>query len=227
MDERLRVCGYGVPSLEKMLESRKNGVTFIAQNELQPYKKGRQNNTFNKMHIYELPWPKETLLSLGGHEVRLTITLSYFIEPGPTDNYVSSFKKYNYASASLRFELSNVNEKSQAFRQRILREHENDEDGVAVVNNTQRWNIGIQKRTKGSVHKDWVVMSAADLATCNMIAVFPVSGWWYNRKSLNKVEANMRYSLIVSLETGDDGVDFSTEIENKISIPNQVAIEIR
>ena len=60
-----------------------------------------------------------------------------------------------------------------------------------------------------------------------MIAVFPVSGWWYNRKSLNKVEANMRYSLIVSLETGDDGVDFSTEIENKISIPNQVAIEIR
>lgn len=227
MDERLRVCGYGVPSLEKMLESRKNGVTFIAQNVLQPYKKGKTNNTFNKMHIYELPWPKETLLSLGGLEVRLTITLSYFIEPGPTDNYVTSFKKYNYASASLRFELSNVNEKSQAFRQRILREHENDEDGVAVVNNTQRWNIGIQKRTKGSVHKDWVVMSAADLATCNMIAVFPVSGWWYNRKSLNRVEANMRYSLIVSLETGDDGVDFSTEIENKISIPNQVTIEVR
>ena len=227
IDERLRVCGYGVPSLEKMLESRKNGVTFIAQNVLQPYKKGKSNNTFNKMHIYELPWPKETLEALGAADVRLTITLSYFIEPGPTDNYVSSFKKYNYASAGLRFELSNVNEKSQAFRQRILREHENDEDGIAVENDTQRWNIGIKRRTKGSVHKDWVVMSAADLATCNMIAVFPVSGWWYNRKSLNKVEANMRYSLIVSLETGDEGVDFSTEIENKISIPNQVAIEVR
>jgi len=227
IDERLRVCGYGVPSLEKMLESRKNGVTFIAQNVLQPYKKGKSNNTFNKMHIYELPWPKETLEALGATDVRLTITLSYFIEPGPTDNYVSSFKKYNYASAGLRFELSNVNEKSQAFRQRILREHENDEDGIAVENDTQRWNIGIKRRTKGSVHKDWVVMSAADLATCNMIAVFPVSGWWYNRKSLDKVEANMRYSLIVSLETGDEGVDFSTEIENKISIPNQVAIEVR
>lgn len=37
----------------------------------------------------------------------------------------------------------------------------------------------------------------------------------------------MRYSLIVSLETGDEGVDFSTEIDNKISIPNQVAIEVR
>lgn len=123
--------------------------------------------------------------------------------------------------------MSNVNEKAQAFRQRILREHEHDEDEVTVENDTQRWKIGIKKRTRGSVHKDWVVMSAADLATCNMIAIFPVSGWWYNRKSLDKVEANMRYSLIVSLETGDEGVDFSTEIENKISIPNQVAIEVK
>ena len=33
----------------------------------------------------------------------------------------------------------------------------------------------------------------------------------------------MRYSLIVSLECGDEQVDFSTEIETKI--PNIVSIE--
>lgn len=224
MDERLRICGYGVPNLEKMLESRKNGVTFIAQNSIQPYKKGEKNNSFNKMHIYELPWPKNALLDLGEQDVRLTITLSYYIEPGPTDNYVASFKKYNYASAGLRFELSNVNEKLQAFKHRIQREY--DEDEVIVENDTQRWGIGIRKRTKGSIHKDWVEMSAADLATCNKIAVFPVSGWWYNRKNLDKVESNMRYSLIVSLETEGQQVDFSVEIENAIAIANGVSIEI-
>ena len=223
-DERLRTCGYGVPDLKKMLESRKNGVTFIAQQTMQPYKKGAKRNSFNKMHIYTLPWPKQTLLELGERNVRLTITLSYFIEPGPTDNYVSSFKKYNYASAGLRFELSNVGETARQFKNRIV--HNYDEDDVRTVNDTQRWNIGIRKRTKGSVHKDWVEMSAADLATCNMIAVFPVSGWWYYRHSLDKIESEMRYSLIVSLETDEEQVDFTAEISNQISIENQSIIEV-
>lgn len=221
-DERLRVCGYGVPNLEKMLESKKNGVTFIAQKTIQPYKKGKNRGAFNQMHIYELPWPKETLLSMGEKNVRLTITLSYYIEPGPTDNYVTSFKKYNYASAGLRFELSNRNERPQAFKHRIQRDY--DEDDVVVVNDTQRWNIGIKKRTKGSVHKDWIECMAVDLAECNMIAVFPVSGWWYNRMSLDKVEAEMRYSLIVSLETEEQQVDFSTEIDTKIPIAQQIEV---
>lgn len=223
-DIRLRMCGYGVPNLEKMLESRKNGVTFIAQRTIQPYKKGKKGNTFNKMHIYTLPWPKQTLLALGEKDVRLTITLSYFVEPGPTNNYVSSFKKYNYASAGLRYELSNVNEPRNSFINRI--KHDYDEDDVRVVNNTQRWNVGIKKRTKGSIHKDWIEMSAADLATCNMIAVFPVSGWWYYRKTLEKIESEMRYSLIVSLDAGEEQVDFSVEIANQIPIDNQVQIEI-
>ena len=64
-------------------------------------------------------------------------------------------------------------------------------------------------------------MSAADLATCNLIAVFPVSGWWYNRRTLEKIESELRYSLIVSLETGEEQVDFSTEIETKIPITQQ------
>jgi hypothetical protein len=163
-------------------------------------------------------------LELGERNVKLTITLSYFIEPGPTDNYVSSFKKYNYASAGLRFELSNVNETAKQFKNRIV--HNYDEDDVRIVNDTQRWNIGIRKRTKGSVHKDWIEMSAADLATCNMIAVFPVSGWWYYRRTLDKIESEMRYSLIVSLETDEEHVDFTTEISNQIPIENQTIIEV-
>lgn len=221
VDERLRVYGYGVPNLEKMLESRRNGVTFIAQNSIQPYKIGDKGSSFNQMHIYTLPWPKDVLVRLGEKDVKLIITLSYFIEPGPTDNFASSYKKYNYASAGLRFELSTYRDSARSFKARILREY--DEDEMKVPNDTHRWGLGVTKRTKGSVHKDWIECMAADLAQCNMIAVFPVSGWWYKRKGLKRIEDTMRYSLIVSLECGDEQVDFSTEIETKI--PNIVSIE--
>ena len=224
IDDRLRMCGYGVPDLERMMISRANGVTFIAQRSIQPYKSGKDGYSFNQMHIYSLPWPKDTLLALGEKEVKLTITLSYFIEPGPTDNYTSSFKKYNYASVGLRFDLSTFQDTARSFKARILREY--DEDEIKIPNDTHRWVLGITKRTKGSVHKDWIVTTAAELATCNMIAVFPVSGWWFKRRSLNRTNDSIRYSLIVSLECGEEQVNFCTEIENRIPIEQQVQIEI-
>ena len=223
VDERLRMCGYGVPNLEKMQSSRANSVTFIAQKTIQPYKKDNRGYSFNQMHIYTLPWPKDTLLELGEQEVKLTVTLSYFVEPGPTDNYSPSFNKYNYASAGLRFDLSTYRDTARSFKSRILREY--DEDDMRVPNDTRRWGIGVKNRTKGSIHKDWIKCTAADLAKCNMIAVFPVSGWWYNRRELNRINNEMRYSLIVSLESGEEQVDFSTEINNRIQIEQQVVIE--
>lgn len=54
-DERLRMCGYGVPDLHKMLESRRNGVTFIAQNIIQPYKRGKSSNSFRWKPICAIP----------------------------------------------------------------------------------------------------------------------------------------------------------------------------
>ena len=223
-DERLRVCGYGVPDLEKMLESRRNGVTFISQRTIQPYKKEKGRAAFNSMHVYKLPWPKDTLLEMGEKPVRLTITLSYFVEPGPTDNFASGFKKYNYASAGLRFDLNTETEDEDTFKKRILHSYDKEIDEVKPENDTGRWNVQITKRTKGSIHKDWIDATAAQLATCDMIAIFPVSGWWYNRTSMQKVEEKMRYSLIVSLETEEQQVDFSSEIDVKIA--NAVSIEI-
>ena len=222
LNERIRIFGYGVPDLEKMMTSRANGVTFIAQNSIQPYMKGQSAPTFNHMHIYTLPWPKDTLLDMGETEVKLTITLSYFIEPGPTDNFTSGFKKYAYASSGLRFELSTFRDSKRTFKNRLLREY--DEDDMKIPNDTRRWGLGVMNRTKGSIHKDWIVTTAAELATCNMIAVYPVSGWWYKRTGLRKLESEMRYSLIVSLEC-NEAVDFSTEIENRIPIEQQVLIE--
>ena len=101
---------------------------------------------------------------------------------------------------------------------------EYNEDEMKIPNDTRRWGLGVHNRTKGSIHKDWIECIAADLARCDMIAVFPVSGWWYKRTGLKKVESEMRYSLIVSLETGEEQVDFTTEIDAKIPVAQKIEV---
>lgn len=221
IDDRLRVFGYGIPSLNRMLRSVENGVTFIAQNEIQPYKEGSKEPTFNRMHIYTLPWPQHALLEMGEANVRLTVTLSYFIEPAPGkyDNYSA----YSYASTGLRFDVNNIGESEEQLRNRFsLQEKEEDNENV-VTNRPSRWNIGTRRRVRGSIHKDYIETTAAELATCNMIVVYPVAGWWKNRKKLGCYERSIRYSLIVSLDTDAVEANLLTEIENLIQPQLEIA----
>jgi hypothetical protein len=52
------------------------------------------------------------------------------------------------------------------------------------VEERRGWAIGVQGRTHGSLHSDWWPGSAAELATCASIVVFPVTGWWKDRPHL-------------------------------------------
>jgi len=54
---------------------------------------------------------------------------------------------------------------------------------------------------------------AADLADANKIAVFPVIGWWRERKYLGRSNNKIRYSLIISIEPPDTEVDLYTPIK--------------
>jgi hypothetical protein len=79
----LRICGYGVPDLERALYCAANSLTLISQTDLQPYDQRDGRRVTRDMHLYSLPWPSEVLRELGETEVRMRVTLSYFIEPGP------------------------------------------------------------------------------------------------------------------------------------------------
>ncbi|MCB5272428.1 MAG: S8 family peptidase, partial [Candidatus Cloacimonetes bacterium] len=94
----LRVCGYGVPDLQRALYCASNSLTLIAQDTLQPFDKKEDGPGFRTrdMHLHELPWPKEVLEDLGETEVTLRITLSYFIEPSPGE--VGWKDRYRYQS---------------------------------------------------------------------------------------------------------------------------------
>lgn len=139
------------------------------------------------------------LLDLGETPVKLKITLSYFIEPGA--GKIGWKDKYRYQSHGLRFDVNNVGETEDEFRRRINIAAREENEEVNGNTGSQRWAIGVNNRSTGSMHSDFWEGTAADLATCNHIAVYPIIGWWRERKNLEKVENETRYSLIISLDT--------------------------
>ena len=226
MERRLRFCGYGVPCEDRALNSYGNGVTYIAQETIQPFIKERGNSAvkINEMHFFEFPWPKEILEQLAEIEVSMRVTLSYFIEPAPGE--IGWKDKYRYASCGLRFDVNNENEDRRAFQLRINKAIEAEENEERGKNDSARWTIGADNRNKGSIHSDELRLTAAQLATCNLIAVYPIGGWWKTRTNLKKYNNKLRYSLIVSLDTPIENVDMYIDVKNKIETIIQTPIEV-
>ena len=115
--DRIRLArqfGYGVPRLDRALASAQNDVALVAQAHVRPFRREggrgaaaggsqRPEPTFNEAHYYALPWPRETLERLGEQEVRLKVTLSYFIEPSPGET--APVTPARYQSFGLRYDL--------------------------------------------------------------------------------------------------------------------------
>lgn len=219
----LRICGYGVPSIERAINSFENGVTYIAENEIKPFiKESGSSYQINDMHLFDLPWPKELLLDLE-ENVKLKVTLSYFIEPSP--GQVGWKDKYRYSSYGLRFALNNVGESEEEFRIRINTLAREDGEKPTTVSGSDRWTFG-QNRDIGSIHSDIWEGSASEIADCNLIAVFPVGGWWKDRNHLKKGDSKTRYSLVVSIDTPEEEVELYSTVRAMISVPIEISTDI-
>ena len=229
----LRIVGYGIPNLEKAIECKSNYLTFISEEVIQPYKLDGTIKT-NEIHYYEFPWPSEVLANLGDATVTLRITLSYYIEPNPGDKGYST--KYSYQSCALKFLLINPTEDFDNFKIRTnkinidnLKEEKGGklEEGDYDKNKEKRWYLGADTAFRGSIHSNFWKGSAAEIAVCNKLAIFPVaSGWWKQLKKQKKYDSQLRYSLVVSIETPENTTDIYTEIANQVTIQNKIIIPI-
>ena len=219
----LRVCGHGVPDLDRALACYRNSLTLLAQEGIQPFDKKPNTSTYRTkdMHLHDLPWPKEVLLSLGEAPVTLRITLSYFIEPGPGE--VGRKDRYRYASHALRFDLNNVGEDRETFLQRLNAAAREEGEKPDSSSGSERWQIGSNGRDQGSIHSDSWIGTAADLATCNMVGIYPIIGWWRDRPWLDRWSRKTRYALIVSIHAPDVEVDIYTPVANMVGIPIAVS----
>jgi hypothetical protein len=206
----VRCFGYGVPNLERALWSAGNALTLIVQEELQPFIQDKSN----EMHLHKLPWPRQTLGSLGDVQVQLRVTLSYFIEPNPARR--GWRKRHRYASHGLRFAVQKPAESVTAFRKRVNGAAREDDDLDLGTGDKDGWLLKSDLRSKGSLHHDRWDGSAADLATREHLAVFPVIGWWRERLALQRSESRARYALVVSIRTPPSNVDIYEPVDTLV-----------
>lgn len=218
----VRRYGFGVPSLGRALRSANDALTLVAQATIQPFSNGKMH----EMHMHELPWPKDVLEELGQTQVRLRVTLSYFIEPNP--GRLGWKKRHRYASHGLRFDLKAPTESKDEFRKRLNQRALNENEAKPKTSSdSTNWFLGEVARNKGSIHSDIWEGTAADLAERGVVGVYPVSGWWKDQPKRDRSKVGARYALIVTIETEVEGVDIWTPVAQNIGVPvDEVEIEI-
>jgi len=217
----LRRYGWGVPSEENVLRSSRQAVTLVTQDEFVPF--DGPEYRMRRFRLHTLPWPADILRDLGAADVAMRVTLSYFVEPSASRR--GWRQKYSYASHGLRFELQSPLENIQQFVSRVNREAIDDEDEVRRPSSgADRWLVGTDQRNLGSLHQDIWEGSGQELAECNSIAVYPVGGWWKRNSRKDRLDLPVRYSLVVSLKTQEEGVDLYTPIATQLQIPIETEI---
>lgn len=224
--QMLKMAGYGVPNLEKALNSYKNNVLLVIEKEIEPFALQNDGNiVFNEMHVHDIPMP-EILYYLVKDKpqtnAKLKVTLSYFVEPNPSTKILSN--KYYYRSVGFTFKVKSPYQTEQNFLA-VVNQLDIYDDYTGPDTSNEGWYLTNDLRRLGSIHSDTWEGSVADLVNMNKIAIMPITGWWKNVKS-EIDNFKTRYSLIVSLDIQED-IDIYSEIQNLIVNENKVVNEVQ
>jgi len=215
----LRTVGYGAPHLSHSLSDQPNCATMIAQAEIQPFRFDGSTAKYNEYHVYSFPWPQMGLEQFLAHDIRMRITLSYFVEPNP-GNRISS--RYRYPGCRLKFKVSSPGQSVNDLKAEINQyaaDDAQDSDRHILRGDYRGWFLGPQRVFKGSIHSDIWEGAAANLLDMKHVVVFPTAGWWKTRMGLKRADSRIKYSLIISLEAPGLDVDLYAEIASQIAVP--------
>lgn len=229
----LRLYGYGVPNLNRAMYSASNALTLVVQKDFQVFEQKFKNGLpaegkTAQLVLIPLPWPTELLQDeLGTKKIKIKVTLSYFVKPNPSSRGYGS--KYAYQSHNLKFDLQRPTETKEQFEHRINK-LANDDNEISVTNqDSLNWLYGVNLRSKGSVHKDILEVTGADLANMKYLAVYSTNGWWKNSKKISPKDTRSRFSLIIDIDAGEIDVDLYNLIKNEIQllIPSEVMVDVQ
>ncbi|WP_380169741.1 S8 family peptidase [Jannaschia sp. R86511] len=215
----LRRYGMGVPDKARALYSASDALTLIAESEIHPYVRegDRATGKAHEMNVHALPWPIDELEALGDAEVRMRVTLSYFIEPNPSSRGWTG--RYVYPSHGLRFATRRPEDSLDGFRKRINTQARLPGEKPVSLDTEEGWWFGSrQQQSSGSLHTDIWEGPAARLANKGAVAVYPVAGWWKTNGKKDQSALGVPYALVVSIESPEIEVDLWTAVANKIEI---------
>jgi hypothetical protein len=151
---------------------------------------------------------------LGGAQVEISVTLSFFVEPNES-------RIRRYLGANLRWGIQRPLENKEDFARRVNQLEREKVDDYETTAEDLPWDIGPEARSRGSVQSDRATLSATELVGGRAIGVWPVSGWWRDRGL--RSERPVPYSLIVTIDAGDAEVDLYNPILNLITVQTEVS----
>ena len=205
IDERLALCGWGVPDLAMAERCAANRATVIYEGAIAS--RADADGAARAAHIFRLPLPDHLADVPGEAEVR--VTLSYFPEPRRRRNDVSY-------GLGLRWDMQGPTESEELFLDRVNRaSRPNHAKRRKQASSSFDWKVGRQRRSRGSLQSDRWIGPAAHLASSKLVAVYPVLGWWDKHGELGEEE--MPYSLVVTVRTATD-VDVYESVRTRLSV---------
>lgn len=218
-----RRLGYGRPDLDRARRSRAADLALVSQASIQPFRKDGSSARMNAFHFYALPWPRDALAVLAERDIRLRVTLSYFIDPNPSAD--APLAPARYRSFGLRFDLRKKGETAAQFQKRINALAETPDEDLDLAGTDDDRLFGAKSVSAGSLHTDEWRCAAADLIDRDCLAVYPVGGWWKASRKSDVSDRLARYSLVVTLDAGDVDVDLYAEIEQRIAAAIAAQVE--
>lgn len=210
MGARLALCGYGQPDIPSCMRCTSERTTIVVEDSMPNAifdADGKQNRL---VKYFRLPAP-ELLQELDDETVELAVTLSYFAEP----SYIRGRVR---RGLDLQWDMQGPTETADEFGARVNR-LQREGINVADLGGSFGWQVGKQRRSRGTVQSDRWTGPASLIAGAKFIAVYPVLGWWDRRDGLKQKELD--FSLIVTLKA-PEGVDIYTPISNELAIPIMV-----
>ena len=98
----------------------------------------------------------------------------------------------------MKYPTETVDEFRKRLNQRALDE---DEQKPATGGDATAWYLGEVARNKGSIHSDFWVGTAADLAERGWFGEYTVKGCWKDQPKPDRSEIGARYALVIGIET--------------------------
>jgi hypothetical protein len=226
IDDRMRICGYGVPDPNFAKWCARERATVIIEDSMpnaviveKPRKKPPKRKTTSptkpgperRAKFFRLPLDQETLLA-HDEEVELRVTLSYFAE-------VQTFRRRAYRGLDLRWDMQGPQESEDQFRRRINKKLRG-QGTEKPKSRSFAWHIGPARRELGTVQSDRWTGKASLLAGPKLIAVMPDGGWWDQYVAFRTKE--LPFALIVSVQTTALDIYSLVKVALKPSITVQV-----
>lgn len=201
----LRMYGYGVPRIERVLALGGSRVMVVAEDRL----------AIDKVVFIEIPFPREIFPSVTENRVKVSITLGYR----------SPVRRSNrrYLGVRMAWGMARRNETADQFRKRFARPEQIDAmddvtspDDDLDIPDEWAWHVGFRRRNCGTCQKDWFTAPVAYFDDVIRLAVVARRGWLEGKAMQGHLQ---RYALSVLIEAEGVDVPLYESIRARVRVP--------